>query len=495
MYCLVVSAKLFMSKFGNKFTVTALKLVLLALYAALILPVIMILTYFVLSGQILTPDIILAIFQTNYAEAIAYLQTQNTANLVSAALSLFVIIAGCFLPLCKFVNSKITCRANILFTLFLLAASCVSVNEFCRSNHPFKIISSAQQVLRSYNEYNENKNVRKTRLASLSGLKINEKRGGVHVLIIGESATRDHMHVYGYARDNTPFLDSIKNDENVFIFPHSYSCHGYTVRCLTYALSQKNQYNTIELRDAYSIVEAAKAAGYSTYWISNQEKLWGTPVAAIASAADKEIWINNNAGLNSEALYYDEILADAIDENAGSKNALIVLHLAGSHFRYWDRYPGEYAKYSDNKYNRSTVDEYDDSILYTDHVIEKILDKVKNMPGFKTLTYFSDHGEDPDKNLGHEITKFTWSMTRIPLMIYCSPAYISENPDIFNNLRKNKEKYWTNDLLFDLLAGMMGIDGDLRLPKKFDISSEQYDMPVEDLRTVHGTIQIAGDRS
>lgn len=50
MYCLVVSAKLFMSKFGNKLTVTALKLVLLAFYAALILPVIMILTYFVLSG-------------------------------------------------------------------------------------------------------------------------------------------------------------------------------------------------------------------------------------------------------------------------------------------------------------------------------------------------------------------------------------------------------------------------------------------------------------
>lgn len=28
---------------------------------------------------------------------------------------------------------------------------------------------------------------------------------GVYILVIGESLTRDHMHVYGYKRETTPF--------------------------------------------------------------------------------------------------------------------------------------------------------------------------------------------------------------------------------------------------------------------------------------------------
>ena len=106
-------------------------------------------------------------------------------------------------------------------------------------------------------------------------------RGGVFVLVIGESETRNHMQVYGYDRETTPWLqDQRENRENI-TFSNAYSNHTHTVPVLTYALSENNQYNEIALQDAYSIVEAANAAGYETYWLSNQRKLgaWDTPVA------------------------------------------------------------------------------------------------------------------------------------------------------------------------------------------------------------------------
>lgn len=45
-----------------------------------------------------------------------------------------------------------------------------------------------------------------------------------------------------------------------------------TVPVLTYALTDKNQYNSVSMAQAYSLIEVAAAAGFDTYWISNQER-------------------------------------------------------------------------------------------------------------------------------------------------------------------------------------------------------------------------------
>lgn len=99
------------------------------------------------------------------------------------------------------------------------------------------------QTLQSYQEYGKNKELRKERLASLPDMHITPDRGGVYVVVIGESETRDHMQVYGYPKETTPWLMSFAKEKGTIVFSHAYSNHTHTVPVLTYALSEKNQYN------------------------------------------------------------------------------------------------------------------------------------------------------------------------------------------------------------------------------------------------------------
>ena len=118
------------------------------------------------------------------------------------------------------------------------------------------------------------------------------------------------MSAYGYQRETTPWLTQFAKDPGTLLFKNPYSNHTHTVPVLTYALSEKNQYNQVPLAKAYSLIEIANAAGFDTYWISNQERYgaWDTPVAEIASTAKHQVWLNGEVGANIKTAYLDEEL-------------------------------------------------------------------------------------------------------------------------------------------------------------------------------------------
>lgn len=79
-----------------------------------------------------------------------------------------------------------------------------------------------------------------------------------------------------------------------------------------------------------SIIEAAKAAGYKTVWLSNQvwSSAWDNPVSVIGSGADQQIWINNHMD-RFDMDVYDGNLVDCFDEIEYAEKTLIVVHLMG----------------------------------------------------------------------------------------------------------------------------------------------------------------------
>lgn len=90
----------------------------------------------------------------------------------------------------------------------------------------------------------------------------------------------------------------MKNQHGFLLFDNAYSCHSHTVPVLTYALTAKNQYNTLPLEQAASIIEIAQAADFHTVWISNQVKYgaWDTPVSVIADQSQTQYWLNGHLG-------------------------------------------------------------------------------------------------------------------------------------------------------------------------------------------------------
>ena len=111
------------------------------------------------------------------------------------------------------------------------------------------------------------------------------------------------MSAYGYHRPTTPWLQSIKNQHGFLLFDNAYSCHSHTVPVLTYALTAKNQYNTLPLE---------QAADFHTVWISNQVKYgaWDTPVSVIADQSQTQYWLNGHLGETTQTTHFDLSLVD-----------------------------------------------------------------------------------------------------------------------------------------------------------------------------------------
>ncbi|MBP5211782.1 MAG: phosphoethanolamine transferase [Pyramidobacter sp.] len=452
--------------------------------------------YFLISGRPISSPILLTLFQTNYAEAIAYIKTQDATKICTAGI-LCVIICYFYTKLTP--KLPIHCSRKKLITCMLLALLCgyKAFHEIrdCNMLNAFILVRDA---LREYKAFTRGARQRQQHLAHLTGIHVSPKRGGLYVLVIGESETRDHMHAYCYRKSTTPWLDEAIADKHSLLFGQAYSNHVHTVPALTYALTAKNQYNTIKLKDAPSITEVAKAAGYTVYWLSNQLQYsyYDVPVAIITSTVDHRVWLNENINENIKTMFYDEQLVGEFEKLAVSpeKNALVVLHLLGNHFHYEERYPPAFSKFPPPFTDpMRRVAQYDNSIYYIDHVLSRIVNVARKHNNFKCLIYMSDHGEETDLGYGHESSKFTWQMAHIPLFVAYSDSFEKDAPEICATLRDNKNRPWTNDLLYDLLVHVMGIENAPSYQAKFDLSSPFYAMPIAKLKTLHGKKRIEED--
>lgn len=446
--------------------------------------------YYVVSGHVLSSAIVLTLFQTNGSEAMSYLKDQNVFLwcLTGAMVLSGIVIMMYILYRAGRKTGPYPLWIQLLLALVTLAGS-LYVMEQSSSYLPVRIMDETENVLQEYQKYGQAKAVRQERLKSLQNLRVSSS-GGIFVLVIGESENRDHMQAYGYDRPDTPWLSQQAGKADTILFTHAYSNHSLTVPVLTYALSEKNQYNDIPLEDACSLMEVAKAAGYDTFWLSNQRHYgaWDTPVAEIASTADYQLWLNERNGTEDcRTNYFDDILADKIPDLEESSNALIVIHLMGSHGSYGDRYPQQWDIFHGEN---ERIDQYDNSVGYTDYVLQKIYDRVKTQPRFKGFIYVSDHGEEVNLGYFHEATKFTYSMSHIPFVMIFSDTFIQEYPQMVETLRNHRESYWTNDLLYDIMVSLMGFDGVSTVMPDLDLTSDGYSLDRGTIRTLHGTKKI-----
>ena len=106
------------------------------------------------------------------------------------------------------------------------------------------------------------------------------------------------------------------------------------------------------------------------------------------------------------------------------------------------------------------------------------------------MIYFSDHGEGIDNHVGHDINKFTYQMTRIPLFMCFSNEYKNDNLQICNLLKSRKNDVFTNDLIFNLMLGIMGVKIDGIDEPQNTFTSNAYDTNVSRFRTLYNKRDI-----
>lgn len=454
--------------------------------AVILLPVFFILGYYSVTSTVFAPDTLLAIAQTNIQEAIEYAKDNFSCKTI-----FLIILTNAFVFFVAIKNTQkiLWNKYNLFLVLFCITACLVGVYKY-RDNIITDIPKQASKTLAQYKNFSKERTDRKDNMSKL--LLSHKPEAGVYVLVIGESQNRAHMQAYNYHRVTTPWLDSMKNDKNMLLFTKAYSCHTHTVPTLLYALTAKNQYNNIAVKNAVSVLEVAEAAGFETVWLSNQVKYsaWDTPVTSIASEANQQKWINSTLGESTNTDYFDGKLIEELEKTKITDKMLIVMHLMGNHGSYEQRYPKAFEKYD----GKNTIDKYDNSIIYNDYVMSQVYKRARKIPNFKGLVYCSDHADAIDKNLSHDAAQFDFDMTHIPLYIYLSDSYIQNNSAKYKSLEKQKNKLFTNDLLFNLMLGVLGINLNNIYEPNNDPTADTFDNNKERFKTLYGKKYICEEK-
>ena len=108
------------------------------------------------------------------------------------------------------------------------------------------------------------------------------------VFILGESTTRDRMNLYGYPLENTPNLDELNEKGELAVFRDTISPEAATVAVLRKLLTFADMDSAKPWYAYNNMIDTMKAAGYRTYWLSNQESsgIWGNVAQLFAGRSD-----------------------------------------------------------------------------------------------------------------------------------------------------------------------------------------------------------------
>lgn len=306
---------------------------------------------------------------------------------------------------------------------------------------------------------------------------------GTHIIIIGESANRDHLKAFtpSYPEDTTPWLSSKVNDPDFSLNYMAYSNFPNTLMSLSYAMTSANQYGDMDLSHAVSMVDAARAAGYRTDWISfhNRSSLSSAGVTLIAERSDASFWEKN----------YDEYAVDVMKKLPPAKRRVLFINIMGSHYTYLARVPADQRGALGISENDPYYG-YDLTVAYTDRVIRDIFEYAKAHMNLKSLVYFSDHGENMEHF--HSTSPFFYDMVHIPFFVYLSPDYQAAHPSLMPVLKSHEKRPFTNDLAFDTVTGLWQAKTNF-YHAAYDISSPDYAITMEDAKTFGGKRMVKDD--
>jgi glucan phosphoethanolaminetransferase (alkaline phosphatase superfamily) len=191
----------------------------------------------------------------------------------------------------------------------------------------------------------------------------------------------------------------------------------------------------------------------------------------IAKEADVTQFLNLGGFTNNSD--YDQVLLNPLNValQDGAPNKLIVLHTLGNHWNYSHRHPQNFDRwqpslfgvsnpaYTNLKNKEALNNSYDNSILYTDWMLEQVISFLKKTPHMTALVYVSDHGQtlyDGSCNLafhGHN-TDYEF---HIPAFVWYSQQYAEQHPDKITQLIRHKDAKLSTENVFHSLLDMVDI--------------------------------------
>lgn len=434
------------------------------------------LLHWILIQSPISASSLFVLFSTNLEESIDFIELKHRSIFFLLILPYFAILIIAIHQYKNLLSSDIKINkkyiiAVLLISFIFLLENAIN-NRFIRKGTPVLL-----KTIVSY--YIESKELKKNQIEfnKQSKIRIISKdtlHQQVYVVIIGESANRNHMSIYGYVKNTNPLL---KSRDDIFVFDNVVSPYSNTIESVLSSLTSSNLDNKLNFAESINVFQVFKLAGFKTFWISNQMPFgaWDNLITSLAKNADVVNFVNVSSNSSFESTYnisYDEKIFPYFIKhlNDPTKNKIIFIHLMGSHSAYKKRYPPKFNVFQNNLNDKEkTIYEYDNSILYNDYVVNNLIQILKNHTEknniVSALLYYSDHGEnvfDEFNYAGHDFAdKISRHNIEIPLILWLSNSYQQVYVDKTNIIKNNLHKPYMTDDLFHSILDLSNIDADV----------------------------------
>ncbi|WP_223448971.1 phosphoethanolamine transferase [Pseudomonas sp. BF-R-19] len=295
-------------------------------------------------------------------------------------------------------------------------------------------------------------------------------RKSLTVLVVGESARAENFGILGYSRDTTPTLSK---EDGLIAFTDVHSCGTETavsVPCMFSNMGRKD-YNASKAKNEEGLLDVLKHAGIDVIWRDNQSGCKGTcdrvTVDDVSNLKDPVLCANSECR--------DEILLQGLQHfiDTLDKDTVLVLHQMGSHGpEYFKRYPKEFERFTpvcesnalNNCSRESIVNGYDNTLVYTDHVLSTLIDLLRsNQDKVDTaMLYLSDHGESlGEYNLFLHGTPYMLApeqQKHVAMFAWFSDSYKKSFAVDTHCLQQSREKPLSQDNLFHSMLGLLEVN-------------------------------------
>ena len=290
------------------------------------------------------------------------------------------------------------------------------------------------------------------------------RAGGLFVLVIGETARAANFGILGYDRNTTPKLSKM---EGLTAFGKAYSESNTTHKSVPMLLSAVSSVDFDSIYKQRSIITAFREAGFRTAFFSNQRRN-GSFIDFFGEEADVCKFVKEEATDSHDVL--DDKLVDYAMRETEKYNGplLVVLHCYGSHFNYRERYPRSFARFTPDdameakRENRqSLLNAYDNTIVYTDYMLDRLVSALRTTGKEAVMLYTSDHGEDiydDGQHFLHASIVPTDFQLHVPLFVWTSRSYAASHGKVVEALKRNSTASVSTSLsLFHTMLQMAGI--------------------------------------
>ncbi|MFJ2486085.1 phosphoethanolamine transferase [Pseudomonas sp. NPDC087639] len=296
-----------------------------------------------------------------------------------------------------------------------------------------------------------------------------QPRKSLTVLVVGESARAENFGILGYDRDTTPKLDQ---EAGLIAFTDVHSCGTETavsVPCMFSNMGRKD-YDASKAKNEEGLLDVLKRAGIDVIWRDNQSGCKGTcdrvTLQDVSNLKDPTLCANSECR--------DEILLQGLQSFIDhlDKDTVLVLHQMGSHGpEYFKRYPKEYEHFTpvcesnalNNCSRESIVNGYDNTLVYTDHVLSSLIDVLRNNQDKvdTAMLYLSDHGESlGEYNLFLHGTPYMLApeqQKHVAMLAWFSDNYQKAYSVDTHCLQMSRDKPLSQDNLFHSMLGLLEV--------------------------------------